>query len=61
MKGEATGHRFNWRGHVILEGDQLVGRYGFDWRGMDKKGHRAGTAELTHPLVLRITPPASVR
>lgn len=61
VKGEVSGHRSNWRGHLVLDGERLVGRYGFDWRGMERKGNRAGTDELTHPLVLAITLPEATR
>lgn len=49
-------NRSNWRGYVLLDQGQLVGRYGFDWEGMEKLGHKPGSAELTHPLRLTITP-----
>jgi len=54
LSGEPVGHRFNWRGYVVLKERQLVGRYGFDWLHMKKLGHRPGTDELSHPIVLTI-------
>jgi hypothetical protein len=53
VRGAKPGHRSNWRGHVRLDQGRLVGRYGFDWDGMDA---RPGTMELTHPLNLEVLP-----
>jgi len=51
VKGAPSSHRSNWRGYVVLRGDRLVGKYGFDWKGMTAP---EGTRELTHPLDLEI-------
>ncbi len=57
IRGEAKSHRSNWRGAVSLQGDRLIGEYGFDWLGMERRGMRRGTQDLTHPLILDLVRP----